>query len=81
MIPTFYEHMCKNRSNAIFAHIMVAGKNQEEYYCCPSQMSDDNGMLKDVECYPGNLGVCRVRTVTRTSSYDTGKKQYITQSR
>jgi hypothetical protein len=38
---------------------MLAGNDGELYYCCPSQISDASGMLRDAECFPGRLGQCR----------------------
>jgi hypothetical protein len=51
---------------------VVAAKNGEEYYCCPSQINDNYGMLKDVECDRGNIRSCRFRI--------TGKEQYSKQA-
>jgi hypothetical protein len=61
IIPsTTFSNTCANTdSNTIFTRIMVAGQIGEVYYCCPSQINDNYGVLKDSECDPDKLRSCR----------------------
>jgi hypothetical protein len=48
--PSFPNTCAKADCNATFAHIMVAGKIGELYYCCPSQREDPPYGMRDTQC-------------------------------